>query len=204
MKPSQPNTELVPHKSHDTDEKILQDTTRLVALYGCEGISMRRVGQAVPIVQSVIYHYYPNKDQLLKAMYERANHLLGQSRANLPVSKTAVDKLRQLVIFQIDHAELIIAVLKYYLAYRDQFAQEGSGTLPEKATLHVEEVLKFGQKTGEWRVSDVAAQSKVIAHAINGYLLEYYPHLPTGQIKKDLVDAIVQFTNSAFSSRSKA
>lgn len=189
------------HQTTDTHEKILATTTNLVAVHGCAGVSMRLVGKHVPIAQSVIYHYYADKDTLLKAMYDRANRLLGQARGALPQPKSAEKRLKNLVQFQIDHAELIVAVLKYYLHYREDFAQLPSGTLPEKSTLHVEEVLDYGQQTGEWAVTDLTTQSKVVAHVINGYLLEYFPHMPTGKTAQALIVAIVEFTLNALSPR---
>lgn len=183
--------------NHDTREEILKATTHLCALYGCEGISMRQVGDQIPIAQSVIYHYYKDKAGLLGDMYARANRILGEERAKLPQPESATDMLRGRIKFQIDHAELIIAVLKYYLCYREDFAQVGSGALPEKATLHIEEVLQYGQQTGEFTVTDLPTQAKVIAHAINGYLLEYYPHMPTGAEADQLIEGIVQFSVQA-------
>lgn len=188
---------------NDTQEKILEATTRLVALHGCEGISMRLVAKNIPIAQSVIYHYYSDKDSLLKAVYDRANRLLGLYRAKLPQSKSAIKRLQNLIHFQIEHAELIISVLKYYLHYREDFAKEESGTLPEKAILHVEEVLEYGKETGEFVYTDLSTEAKVIAHSINGYLLEYYPHMPTGKTAKTLINAITDFTARALSPKKK-
>lgn len=186
----------------DTHEKILATTTHLVAVYGCAGVSMRLVGKHVPIAQSVIYHYYADKDSLLKAMYDRANRMLGQNRQALPQPKSATKRLENIIRFQIEHAELVVAVLKYYLHYREDFAKQESGTLPEKAILHVEEVLEYGHQTGEWVVTDLPTQSKILAHAINGYLLEYYPHMPTGKSARTLVGALVEFTKSSLAPRS--
>ena len=42
-------------------------------------------------------------------------------------------------------------------------------------------------KTGEFETSDLEADAKFIAHAINGYLLEYYPHVPSLEERKKLV-----------------
>ncbi len=184
-------------RSPDTQEKILAVTTNLVSLYGCDGITMRLVGKHVPIAQSVIYHYYADKDTLLEAVYKRANRMLGQLRSELPKPKSAIKRLRLLIQFQLDHAELIIAVLKYYINYRELFASIGGGTLPEKAILHVEEVLEYGSRTGEFSVSNLQTESKVVAHVINGYLLEYYPHMPTGKEAKELMNTIVSFTQNA-------
>jgi len=186
---------------HSTKESILHVTTQLCALHGCDGVSMRLVGDHVPIAQSVIYHYFSDKDSLLQAMYERANALLGRYRLALPEPTSARQMLESRINFQIDHAELIIAVLKYYLHYRELFYQQKHGSLPAKATLHIEEVLAYGMNTGEYLVTDLSSQSKVIAHAINGYLLEYYPHMPKGKTRKELVQAIVDFTHSALAQK---
>ena len=188
---------MLQHTPEDTHEKILSSTTQLVAVYGCAGVSMRLVGKHVPIAQSVIYHYYADKDSLLKAMYNRANRMLGQHRQALSQPKSATKRLENIIQFQIDHAELVVSVLKYYLHYREDFVQQESGTLPEKAILHVEEVLEYGHQVGEWVVTDLPTQSKIVAHAINGYLLEYYPHMPTGKSARTLVNALVTFTKSA-------
>jgi hypothetical protein len=69
-------------------------------------------------------------------------------------------------------------------------------TLPPKSTLHIEEVLRKGMETGEFSLDseDVEAKSKVVAHTINGYLLEYYPDVPRGKERAQMIDDIVSFT----------
>lgn len=158
---------------------------------------MRLVAKHIPIAQSVIYHYYKNKDELLAAMYHRANKTLGEARAALPETNTAKEHLAQIIAFQFDYMEEITAVLKYYLYNRDLFAKTGSGTLPEKATLHIEEVLDHGVKTGEFVVTNKHDQAKVIAHSINGYLLEYFPHLPSQDQRKEITNTLVSFCTKA-------
>ncbi|HSE61419.1 MAG TPA: hypothetical protein VLA88_03955, partial [Candidatus Saccharimonadales bacterium] len=60
----------------------------------------------------------------------------------------------------------------------------------------VEEVVRMGIESGEFKVDDkdIAAKAKVVAHTINGYLLEYYPDIPRGKERREIVNDIVSFT----------
>lgn len=101
--------------------------------------------------------------------------------------------LRQRIEFQIDNQETIVAVLKYYLAYRSRFKKFKNGFVPDKSALHIEEVLRYGMERNEFSITDIEDDAKVITHAINGFLLEYYPYTPKGIEKKELIDRIYLF-----------
>jgi AcrR family transcriptional regulator len=179
--------------SIETKEKIMKKTLQLFAREGYSGVSMRTLADEVPIAQSVLYHYFRDKDALLKEMFDSTSTKLGIIRSQLPKPESAVIMLRQRILFQIDHAEEIVAVLKYYLAYRKQFVKNETGFVPEKTSLHIEEVLRYGLRTGEFQVDDVVHDAKVITHAINGFLLEYFPHKPKGRERDKLADTIHSF-----------
>lgn len=179
--------------STSTKQIILQKAAHDFASLGYEEFSIRILAKHVPITPSVIYHHFDNKDALLKEMFNYLNHNLGKKRAKLPKLQTASQMLRQRIIFQIDNQEEIVAVLKYYLAYRNSFKKFKNGYVPDKSALHIEEVLTFGLNTKEFYVKNVEDDAKVITHAINGFLLEYFPHNPKGKEKKELVDRIYNF-----------
>ena len=108
--------------------------------------------------------------------------------------------LEQLIDFQFDHSEDIVYVLKYYLSFRANFTALPTKTLPAKSVTHVEEVLHKGIKTGEFRIAENdTAKAKVIAHTINGYLLEYYPDVPRGKERQEIIDDIVSFSMAGLS-----
>lgn len=183
-------------KQMATDELIRLTAKRLFAKYGYDGVSMRILAQESGVGLSSIYHFFKDKDILLKTIYEDTNRKLGLERSKLPSKPTAKEMLGQLIHFQFDHTEDIVYVLKYYLSYREQFAALPTKTLPAKSILHVEEVLHKGIETGEFKVrsSEVEAKAKVVAHTINGYLLEYYPYIPQGRERQEIVDDIVSFS----------
>lgn len=177
----------------NTKEIILQKAVHVFALSGYEGFSIRTLAEKIPITPSVIYHHFEDKDALLKDMFDYLNKNLGKKRSELPKVTTASEMLRQRINFQIDNQESIVAVLKYYLAYREKFKRFKNGFVPDKSALHIEEVLRFGMETKEFFVKNLEDDAKVITHAINGFLLEYYPHTPKGKEKNELTDRIFNF-----------
>lgn len=178
-----------------TRQTILETSKRLFALNGYEGFSMRVLAKACDTGLSSIYHFFGDKDDLLKELFDDVNSRLGVERSMLPSETSASDMLLQRIRFQFEHIEDVVFVLKYYLHYRPDFLRLTSGYLPAKAYLHIEEVMQRGIDTGEFSVarSEMAKESKVIAHAINGFLLEYYPDPPKGEALEEVVTSIHRF-----------
>lgn len=176
-----------------TEDKIFQNTKKLLALGSIENVSMRDIAKKTGITQSVIYYYFPNKESLLKKVFRKTSIELGKKRKALPETQSAKEMLHQRLEFQIDNIEDIVAVLKFYVGYRNLFPKTKLGYIPNKATLHIEEALRRGVKSGEFIKMNIRSESKVIAHAINGYLLEYYPVKPKGNEKKKIVEELYNF-----------
>lgn len=183
-------TELTPDTTH---EAILLATRKIFAIQGYEGVSMRLIAKEVGIAQSVLYYHFTNKEDLLKAVYQQSNYLLGQARAALPQLDTFEVLLKQRITFQFDHAEMVCAVLKYYLHFRTSFEKNPRGHLPEKTYLHIEEILIFAEQQHLYSFPDLEKEAKVIVHAINGFILEYFPSPIAKKEKNELVDTIADF-----------
>jgi AcrR family transcriptional regulator len=179
-----------------TDDVIRETAKRLFATFGYEGISMRTLAEKSGVGLSSIYHFFKDKDVLLQDIYRATNRELGKERQVLPDKATAEAMLAQLIDFQLKHIEDVVYVLKYYLHFRNNFAALPTRTLPAKSVLHIEEVIEKGRQTGEFKIkqSEIAAKAKVIAHTINGYLLEYFPDVPTGPERQAMIDEIVSFS----------
>jgi AcrR family transcriptional regulator len=169
---------------------ILETTTKLYASSGTGTFSIRHLAHQLDIVPSVIYYHFQNEDDLLRQMFDYNSTQLGIKRAKLESPKSAKTMLKQRIEFQLDNAESIIAVLKYYLTFRSTFPKNKDGFIPDKSALHIEEVLAYGMKTGEFYTPNIKRDAKVIAHAINGFLLEYYPYKLEPLEKKQLINNI--------------
>ena len=178
-----------------TRSTIIQTAKPLFANSGYEGFSMRTLAEASNVSLSSIYHFFADKDALLKEIFDTTNTELGVIRAQLPKDETANRMLYNRIIFQFEHIEDVIFVLKYYLHFRKQFLKLNSGYIPSKGYLHIEEVLRKGFVNNEFAITaeDIPTHSKVIAHAINGFLLEYYPNPPQGRELHEVVKIIHTF-----------
>lgn len=178
----------------NTDIRILKTTVEEFALTNADTFSMRLLAKKVGVVPSVIYHYFPSKEVLLKSMFDHTNTQLGILRTQLPQTSTAYQMLEQRVEFQLDHAMEVVAVLKYYLTFRSEFKKIPTGFIPDKAYLHIEEVLVRGITDNELDpMLNVQEEAKVMTHAINGFLLEYYPYMPQAEEKQKLIQVISTF-----------
>ncbi len=176
-----------------TEEKIISETTKIFALKGGDGFNIRDLSTKVGVAPSVIYHYFSGRDQLLKKMFRHVGKKLGEKRHKLPQTADASAALRSRILFQFENATEVAAVLKYYLYERKIFPKIKTGYLPDRAYLHIEEVLKLGLHNHQFYVKDIRRDSKVIAHAINGFVLEYYPNIPVKKELSTLVDQVHDF-----------
>jgi mRNA-degrading endonuclease RelE of RelBE toxin-antitoxin system len=180
--------------SPKTKETIEKEAKMLFALSGYEGFSMRVLSKQSGISMSSIYHFFSEKDSLLQSVFNKTNTGLGLKRAKLPKRKSASKMLEDRVIFQFENIEDVVFVLKYYIHFRNNFKKIPTGFIPDKAYLHIEEVLRAGVKSGEFKlINSIEEDSKVVTHSINGFLLEYYPNTPKGSELKKLSRSISEF-----------
>lgn len=182
-------------KDQRTVNTIRQHAKRIFATQGYEGLSMRALSTASGVGLSSIYHFFADKDVLLLDIYNRTNTLLGVERAKLPLRKNVVQIFKDLVAFQFDHMEDVVFVLKYYLHYRQNFLEMPERILPPKAYLHIEQAIYKGIASGQLAIpaSEIAIRSRVATHAINGFLLEYYPYQPPAAERRMLVENVTDF-----------
>ena len=178
-----------------TYNTITKTAKEIFARSGYDGLSMRTLAEESGVGLSSIYHFFADKDVLLKKIFDETNTQLGAQRAKLPKRKTASYLLRDRIKFQFEHIEDVVFVLKYFLHFREQFNHQDRGYVPAKAYLHIEEVLLLGLQTGEFTLglNDIASEAKIVTHAINGFLLEYYPNPPTGRELAEVIGGLHSF-----------
>ncbi len=179
----------------NTKLTILKKAKSLFAINGYEGFSMRTLAKESGVGLSSIYHFFNDKDEILKEIFDSTNKELGIARAKLPSSGSAEQMLLDRIKFQFKHIEDVLFVLKYYLHFRPKFLKLDSGYLPAKGYLHIEEVLESGVHSGEFNIehSEINKEAKVIAHAINGFLLEYFPNTPKNDELNEVTLSIHKF-----------
>ncbi len=176
----------------DTREVILLEAKKLYSNNSIN-FSMRQLAEACHIGISVLYYYFKNKDELLKTAFDTTNTSLGLKRKALPFLKDTQKQLRQRVEFQLEHAQDVIFILKYFMSHRNSFEKNHMGYIPIKGHLHIKEVLEVGVEQNIFNIPDIDAYAKIITHTINGFILEYYPDIPIGKKRTRMIDMITSF-----------
>lgn len=181
----------------DRKEQILKTVVKLYISEGDIELSMRSIASMVGIAQSVLYHHFKNKEELLKEAFDFAAEELGRLRSQLPRSKDAREMFRTLIRFQLENTDLIMFILMYYTDNRSNFEEGAEGFLPPKSALHIEEVLIRGKEESIYSYDDLTSDSKIIAHSINGFVTEYHCRNISEDKKVALVEDIARFFERA-------
>jgi AcrR family transcriptional regulator len=177
----------------ETKMQIIEATRALVAKESFEGFSVRKLAKITGLSPSHLYYYTRDTQNLFREVLEYTAKELGIHRAGLPSKDSAAEMLEQRINFQFENAEHVIYILKYYITFREVFKRNPQGYVPQTAYKHILEVLEFAEAKKEWCVVDKIKQAKVITHAINGFVLEYYPEIPDGKERARLIEDILEF-----------
>lgn len=185
-----------------TRDTIIKKTVTILAQRGYEGTSIREISLAAQVQPSRIYYYFKDKQALLRAVREYINATLRDGISHLPAG-SADELLRQQLYFQIQHRELVVATLKYFMAMPQDFneVQPGGGYIPQRAYAHSRAVIDRGLQEQVFSSHDADADAKTISHLINGFMMEYYPRRLTKTQVDQLVDTIADFIERALTSK---
>lgn len=179
----------------NTRNDIMTVSKTLFATHGYEGFSMRTLADVSSIGTSSIYHFFKDKDVLLSTIFTQTCCHLGDERAELPKDRTFSDLMYDRIVYQFKHIEDITFILKYFFHFKAQFQKQLVGFLPKEAYIHISEVLEVGIASGGlcMRPKNIDENAKFIAHAINGYLMEYFPDPPSSTEMKLVISQIHSF-----------
>jgi len=172
-----------------TRDKILEAALAMLATEGAEGTSMRRLADRVGVKQPVIYYYFGSKQELMKTVFQTLVMRLGMAVHQLAEMPDAPSMLRQRILFHLEQAPLIMAMLNYYLM--DKRA-EAKLRIPPAAYRHIQDVIERGIEAGIYESKHTGRDAGIIVHALNGFAMEHFPHIAS-QRDSALVEDIAVF-----------
>lgn len=179
----------------ETKRLIIDKVLELLALHGPAQISMRKIAEIVGVQQSVIYHYFGGKDELLRQVFLEAQQHLRQALVELPEVEDAHELMRQRIRYHLDNGAYILPMLRYFMAYKEERKGEPGSYIPPQALWHIKQAIERGMAEGVYESDDPESDAKVIVHALNGFVIEYYPH--TDDIKEETIARIQSFIERA-------
>ncbi|MDF1554951.1 MAG: TetR/AcrR family transcriptional regulator [Deferrisomatales bacterium] len=112
-------------KARDTRNKIRVAATRLFARNGFHRTSMADIASAIGMTQGAVFHHYPTKDVLLRAVIERLSHGLEAYRdcVEVPGSSRVVGRVLEMMVEHFrrePEATICLAVLATEFAGSDE------------------------------------------------------------------------------------
>jgi AcrR family transcriptional regulator len=155
-----------------TEAAIREAAVELIARHGFEGVSMRRLAEAVGVQAGALYRYFPTKQALLASMMrEHMRHLIDSWRRARP---DGADPVAQLAAFARFH-------VRYHMDRRDEvfinymeLRSLDAGNAPEIVALRKEyegelrAILARGVAAGAFRAPDVAVTAMALIAMLTG------------------------------------
>lgn len=177
---------------------IIEAATDCLARKGYEGSSMRDVAAAADVHTSAIYYYFSDKAELFEAVYMQIIKNLQRDIAPIRVITDPSERLRAILTYQFTKRKMLAALLNYFVGQSDKFPRRSDdGYVPAGAYMHIIECLKLGEALGIYRSHTSGFDAKIIAHIMNGFILEY-AHRPLNRDQcATLVTAIASFIEAA-------
>ncbi len=171
----------------NTKESIILHTIPILASEGYTGTSMRKVAGAMSREPSIIYAHFVDKESLLRETRQYINRALDESQL-YSAGADASTLLRETIHFQFENREMIVALLQYFMASRQDFGQIDGGYVPARAYKHMESVIRQGIAEGVFHSKFIAFDAKASTHLVNGFLMEYFDR----QMNNDILDVVVE------------
>lgn len=153
------------HKSEITERKILDAALNLFQTKGFEEATMRDIAIAAGVATGAAYYYYPFKDAIVLAFYERSCVEM-QSRIEDAVAQSACkleDRLKA----------LIGAKLAYFAPYRSVLR-----ALLKNGADPAHPLSPFSQNNRSIRERDIAGFQKILSECHIRVPQDLGPHLP--------------------------
>ena len=158
-------------------EEILKAAAQRFAKYGFYKTTIEEIASDLNKVKSALYYYFKTKEDLFKAVIETAQKKLWASiETNVSANKTQKEKLTTLIT---SHLQAFGKITEGYTSLLDLYflehtvVQEVRKIYDDKETAFLAELIRAGNKSGEFDVKDVKNVSVVIMTAIKGAEQEY-------------------------------
>ena len=137
-----------PKKSEETRERILNAALQLFHERGFEAATMREIAQRAGMATGAAYYYFPSKDSIVLAFYERASN---QTAPLLEAALAAGTDLRERL------QRVIEVKLRYFAPSRTLLAALAARVDPGHP------LSPFGRETANIRERDIAIFERVIS-----------------------------------------
>ncbi len=161
-----------------TEAAIRDAALRLIARYGYEALSMRRLASEVDLGAAALYRYFPNKQAMLFSLLEAhmAELLAAWEQARLPDQASAQDRLEAFTRFHIrHHLPRAEGVFLSYMELRSLTPEnfDAIGAMRRRYEHELAQILADGQAAGTLRMDDPRVTARAIIALLTGITTWY-------------------------------
>jgi AcrR family transcriptional regulator len=157
---------------HIRVEQILEAASHRFGIYGYEKTTMREIAKDLRISKGSLYYYFPDKENLYKAIFVREHNLFMEAiRAEIGRLVSAADMLEKFVITRLELFRSLINLAKARLdpAYFIQgFMKDIILRNRQQELEFLTEILETGIKNGEFVVSDPVETADLLIDLLKG------------------------------------
>ena len=162
-----------------TEAAIREAATRLIARFGYEAVTMRRLADEVGVQAAALYRYFPTKEELLFSLMRE--HMEALSAAWRDARPPAADPVMRLSAFVENH-------LRFHVARRHSTHlsnMELRSLSPERMTAmlrlrgsyekELRQILRDGARTGDFLVDETGLTGMAIIQMLTGVIVWFRP-----------------------------
>ncbi len=168
-----------------TEAAIRGAARRLIARYGYEALSMRRLASEIDLGAAALYRYFPNKQAMLFSLLKTHMEelLAAWDAARLPDSASAPDRLEAFTRFHIRHhlprAEgVFLSYMELRSLTRENF--DAIGAMRRRYEQDLVQILADGAAAGTLRMDHPRVTTRAIIALLTGITTWYRDSGPLG------------------------
>ena len=157
----------------ESKKRILAAAIRIFSESGYKGASMRMIAKRARISVGGLYLYYKSKDELyLTLMKNRLDDLTGKTREALKDIEDPAEAMKSFLKLRLqyatEHREIILALgrdpgFSFGIEIKKKFFRQQRNV--------IEEILKKGISSGQFRECNTQEVSKVIFSLVRGFIV---------------------------------
>lgn len=120
----------------ETRAKIVAAGLRLLERGGQEAVTMRRVAKAIGVTAMAIYHHFPDRDALLRALADAETDRIGELFGKWQARGSALSRLRKMAESYVDYAFARPRMFAFlFLQDRPQLRRFPADFAPRRSTM---------------------------------------------------------------------
>lgn len=179
----------------NTKEQIFNTSIQLFAKKGYDNVSINEICKEVGVSVGAFYHHFNGKEDIIVESYKEFDKTIEDFAGEIPNNVKAVDKLLELIKYQIEYAEkrgldIIRQIYKSQLYSGREFFISEERTFPRVLNKIVEEAQKNDEFIGDVSAKEITNQ---LLRLSRGMIYDWCVHNASYNIVEETLVSVEYF-----------